>query len=316
MTSFRVANEQAGMQYRDVWTTAYINDLPDSAFLYIAPGGTKTAGKTDGAHRYFPVRDATGKVDAAHVNNAIARIPQASDLSADVRAAAMAKAKALAAGHPDIGSGKTAEYEGSAGSGRSRERIPAELMGIQTRTFCDLELRVGGDGRTVHGRAVPFGQTIEIPGGRERFVPGAFTAQIANGGHGRVRLFASHGGRLSGDVTEAVGRTVELSERQDGLHGAWAMYETPKGDAALYLVKTGQVTGLSVGFKANDGGTRKGADGALERYAATLDHVALTNDPAYAGAQVTAVRSKMSAGSYRRDLERARGILTRVLADS
>ena len=197
------------------------------------------------------------------------------------------------------------------------ERMPPEVMGMQTRTYEVLfDLRSGGDGRTVLGRAVPYGETTDIPGGRERFFQGAFARQIAAGGHGLVKLFPSHQGRLDGDVTKAVGKTVELSERSDGLYGAWAMYETQLGDTALHLVRTGEVTGLSIGFKAVDGGTKKGADGAYERYAAHLDHVVLTNEPAYAGAVVTGVRSRARPlAGYRRDLERARGILARLGAE-
>ena len=61
-----------------VWTTAYINDLPDSAFLYIEPGGEKDAdGKTTPRSlRHFPYKDATGAVDMPHLRNAASRIPQ------------------------------------------------------------------------------------------------------------------------------------------------------------------------------------------------------------------------------------------------
>jgi hypothetical protein len=61
-----------------VWSTAYKNKLPDSAFLYVAPGGEKDSeGKTvPRARRYFPVRDDKGKLDIPHLRNAIARIPQ------------------------------------------------------------------------------------------------------------------------------------------------------------------------------------------------------------------------------------------------
>jgi len=60
------------------WDTAYINDLPDSAFLYIEAGGSKDAdGKTEPRSlRHFPVRDASGAVDEAHARDAIGRIPQ------------------------------------------------------------------------------------------------------------------------------------------------------------------------------------------------------------------------------------------------
>src|SRR3974390_2048359 len=53
-------------------TNAAINDLPDSAFAYIEPGGAKDAqGKTiPRSKRHFPVHD------EAHARNALARAPQ------------------------------------------------------------------------------------------------------------------------------------------------------------------------------------------------------------------------------------------------
>ena len=207
MTSYRAANEQMGMAYRDVWSTAMINDLPDSSFLYIddTATGKDSEGKTvPRSARHLPVKDANGKPDAAHINNAMARINQA-DIPDSAKVAAMKKAKAMAAAHPGISGGKTASYQGSAGSGRGdgtifdqmpmagvlkkknvgqamaqalglASREPAEVL---TRSFnVDLMLRAGGDGRTLVGRAVPYGQTIEIDAGRERFVPGAFSRQL------------------------------------------------------------------------------------------------------------------------------------------
>ena len=64
------------------WSTAYINDLPDSSFLYVGPGGEKVEGKTTPRSlRKFPIKGPDGKVDLPHLRNAIARIPQ-SDLPA------------------------------------------------------------------------------------------------------------------------------------------------------------------------------------------------------------------------------------------
>jgi len=61
-----------------VWTSQYINDLPDSSFAYIEPGGTKdSSGKTTPRSlRHFPYKDASGKVDLPHLRNALARAPQ------------------------------------------------------------------------------------------------------------------------------------------------------------------------------------------------------------------------------------------------
>jgi HK97 family phage prohead protease len=291
------------LELRAAWSTAYVNSLPDSSFLLV-----------DGGNRYFPVKDANGKVDVAHLRNALARIPQASTLTADQRMAAMKKAKTMAAAHADMGSGPTPMYEGMAGSGRSR--LPAEVMGLQTRSYTlDLEVRADGDGRTVIGRAVPYDQTAAIPAGLERFALGAFHRQIAagSGAVGQVKLFPSHDAGVSGEVTRAVGKTTSLVEHADGLWGEWRMHDTGPGNDALALIRAGEVTGLSVGFKALAGGTRRGADGAYVRTGAHLDHVALTNTPVYPAAQVVAVRSRPAAG-FRRDLLAARGILDSLLA--
>ena len=55
-----------------------ISNLPDSSFAYIEPGGTKDdQGKTTPRSlRHFPIKDANGKCDPAHVRNALARAPQ------------------------------------------------------------------------------------------------------------------------------------------------------------------------------------------------------------------------------------------------
>jgi len=65
-------NELAVGSAKAAMTSASINDLPDSAFAYIQPGGTKDAeGKTvPRSLRHFPVHDAD------HVRNALARAPQ------------------------------------------------------------------------------------------------------------------------------------------------------------------------------------------------------------------------------------------------
>jgi hypothetical protein len=65
------------------WTTRFKNNLPDSAFLYIQPGGKKDEeGKTKPRSlRHFPYKNENGEVDRAHILNAISRIPQAFFLS-------------------------------------------------------------------------------------------------------------------------------------------------------------------------------------------------------------------------------------------
>ena len=73
--------EMAGLaegQLKAVWSASFVNDLADSAFLYIEPGGDRdTDGKTvPRTNRHFPYKDASGAVDLPHLRNALARIPQ------------------------------------------------------------------------------------------------------------------------------------------------------------------------------------------------------------------------------------------------
>ena len=80
------------------WTTSYINDLPDSAFLYIESGGEKDRdGKTvPRTLRHWPVRNHQGNLDPPHIRNALARMSQTKvPLSAEQIKEYQDKARAL-----------------------------------------------------------------------------------------------------------------------------------------------------------------------------------------------------------------------------
>jgi Mu-like prophage I protein len=83
-----------------VWSTAFVNDLPDSCFLYIEPGGKKDSeGKTTPRSlRHLPYKDSSGKIDLPHLRNAIARIPQMKGIGADLKARLQARARRLLGG--------------------------------------------------------------------------------------------------------------------------------------------------------------------------------------------------------------------------
>jgi len=65
-----------------MWETAYVNDLPDSCFAYIEPGGKKDEeGKTvPRSLRHLPYKNAQGEIDHDHLVNALARVSQAATL--------------------------------------------------------------------------------------------------------------------------------------------------------------------------------------------------------------------------------------------
>jgi len=82
------------------WTRKFINDLPDSAFAYVAPGGKKDEeGKTVPRNlRYLPYKDASGKVDLPHLRNALARVSH-TDLPKSVQDKIKSKLEAVAKKH-------------------------------------------------------------------------------------------------------------------------------------------------------------------------------------------------------------------------
>jgi hypothetical protein len=89
------------------WSRKTKNVLPDSAFLYVAPGGKKV--REDGmtvtvprSKRKFPYKRPSGEVDLPHLRNALARIGRSS-IPEREKAALETKARkilALATGRP------------------------------------------------------------------------------------------------------------------------------------------------------------------------------------------------------------------------
>lgn len=64
-----------------VWTTAYVDSLPNSSFAYIDKDGG----------RHLPYKDKDGKVDLPHTRNALARLNQVKGMSPDERDKVRAK---------------------------------------------------------------------------------------------------------------------------------------------------------------------------------------------------------------------------------
>src|SRR6266545_341709 len=123
-----------------------INDLPDSAFAYIEPGGKKDdQGKTvPRSLRHFPIHD------AAHVRNAMARAPQ-SPFGDKAMPKIMAAAKKFGIGEENTRSEPvpTPSYLRS---------YPLEDIRILSRA----QGAEYADGRTVEAIVVPFDREAEI----------------------------------------------------------------------------------------------------------------------------------------------------------
>ena len=117
-----------------VWDTAYVNDLPDSCFAYISPGGNKDKdGKTvPRSLRHLPYKDKGGKVDIPHLRNALARLPQT-----NIPPAAQASAKAkLVAAAKSAGVGDYKTQKGSENMGediKAPEVAPIEVPKVEPK---------------------------------------------------------------------------------------------------------------------------------------------------------------------------------------
>lgn len=160
-------------------------------------------------------------------------------------------------------------------------------MTVLVRTRPDLELRSGGDGRTVFGLAVPFDQITEVSDGRgsylESFVFGSFTRTLAERGQ-RVKLLANHDHRRW-----PIGRPTVLREDPAGLYIEARVSQTRDGDEALELIRDGALDGFSVGFRPIR--DRRSRDGVVERTEVGLSEVSIVAFAAYDGAVLAGVRS-------------------------
>lgn len=96
-----------------VWSTAYVNNLPDSSFFHISEGGEKDEeGKTKPRSlRHLPYKGDDGKVDLPHLRNAIARAPQVKGLAEDKVKSIQARAQKMLARMQDAGKSKMDEAD-------------------------------------------------------------------------------------------------------------------------------------------------------------------------------------------------------------
>lgn len=154
----------------------------------------------------------------------------------------------------------------------------------------DLEVRSGGDGRTIYGIAVPYNTPTRIDNNLvEQFARGAFNHQIAT--PNRVKFAREHM-MLGGEL---IGALSAMRDDPVGLYVEMRASRTPKGDETLELVKDGALNELSIMFREKQ--NRRLPGNVLERVTAHLGEVAVTMQGAYGEKAATmGVRSHAGAG--------------------
>ena len=167
----------------------------------------------------------------------------------------------------------------------------SELMDGQVihREF-QAELEATGDGRNIDLRIVPYGVTARVSddGGRtfydEVWEPGVFDRQMKAAHRIDVLMNFEHQQGIGG----VVGRGVALRDSDAGAEGTFRMLSGGDADKTLELVNEGVLTGVSLEAVAER--SVRGADGVVRRVKARLRNIALCRMPAFADAQVLAVR--------------------------
>jgi HK97 family phage prohead protease len=173
-----------------------------------------------------------------------------------------------------------------------------------------LQLETGGNGRTLSGLAVPYGQLAEIRDARghyqEQIAPGAFTAALATS---KPKMLFEHGLDTRTGKTP-IGSFDRVWEESDGIHVSGQLFNNelvrPLTDAA----RAGELGAWSIHF-------RTASDGSGEKWArakgwdvrtvttAQLPEISLVNFGAY---QTTlSVRSNIDQLADRSDADGAGG---------
>lgn len=253
--------------HRAQWTTAFMNDLPDSSFLYIEDGGSKDSdGKTTPRSlRHFPYKDADGNVDLPHLRNALSRIPQ-SNLPAEVKASLTKKAEKILAENSDADSDDSGGSDTDSDQGRNSE--PMEMRYL-CPTIVGLEVRDPSESYdntwTMSGYAAVFDQPTTLYDGRfakltEDISPTAFDEVLRTQGldspQGVVHFNLGH------DMNRAVAATdvpagqpgsLELRADSKGLfYTARVPRDDPDGQAMAVKMRSGVLKQASFAFTIAD----------------------------------------------------------------
>lgn len=199
----------------------------------------------------------------------------------------------------------------------------ARTIAEPARLVREVAFEMGGDGRTIEARVVPYNQptpVVDLPkyGGNgvpyiERWMPGAFEKQTRAANRVEVFLNFEHEDGLRG----IVGHGKKLADQPDALYGTFRIHPGADGDKALHMVNEGVLTGLSI--EAIPLVSKQSEDGVVNRMKARLDKVALCRPArsAYAGAEVLAVREAPGEeGTAAPDLEAAPVVVERTRTEA
>jgi len=305
-------------------TSASINDLPDSDFAYIEPGGTRdSSGRTvPRDKRHFPLHDAD------HVRNALSRAPQ-SPFGDKAMPKIREAAKKFGVDVSDDSSASASRRDDEYGAGfsyamRLNGRSTLEFSRIYELEDIQIVSRAQGDGtgRLVEAYAAVFNVPAEIHDVHgdynEENDPGAFNRSIdhaSRAARSPFRCIYNHGMTIHGTPAERfsipIGTPREVRAESRGLLTRTLYNETPLADEVLEAIKTGGITAQSYTGRIirstpelrRGERYRPGRDGKLttvRRMELALREYGPTPFPAFSGADILGVRMS-TPGSWSPD---------------
>ena len=244
------------------------DNLPDSAFAYIEPGGTKDASgrTTPRSLRHFPIHD------KAHADNAAARIAQGAEFGKEALPKVKAAQKKFGSDTSDGEDGK-----GRSGTRPVERRFTSALVGVVLTGGAEQRdgapRRIGGYAARFHVYSRDLGHFVEQIGTT------CFNKSKGDGWPDVICRFNHDDTQLLGTVA---GKTLELNTDRDGL-----LYDVEPPLSLRHiveLVERRDVQKSSFAFRSIEDEWDMTSDGGPLRtvHSAQLVDVAPVVTPAYA----------------------------------
>jgi len=194
------------------------------------------------------------------------------------------------------------------------ERGERVTKGIERRQgFTDFEIRQEGDGMTLRGYAAVFNSPSQPLPFTETIEPGAFRDSLNS--RNDIKLLWNHDTSVVLGSTRA--GTLQLSEDDKGLLVMASLPDTNAGRDAAVLIKRGDVTGFSFGFRVPAGGDNWPTANTRVLKRVNIHEASLTAFPAYLGTEGSAsVRAMTELASKIARLAEIRGVSAEELTDA
>jgi HK97 family phage prohead protease len=186
--------------------------------------------------------------------------------------------------------------------------------GIERRqALQDLEIRAEGDGMTLRGYAAVFNSPSQPLPFTETIQPGAFTDSLRS--RNDVKLLWNHDTGIVLGSTRA--GTLKLTEDERGLLVEASLPDTQAGRDAATLIKRGDVSAFSFGFRVPVGGDNWPSADQRVLTRINIHEASLVSFPAYTGTEGTAsVRGMTDLTNKIVALAELRGISADELTDA